>query len=113
MLTVTYMKDSGSMIKLMVKVLIHMLMEPTITVIGSMINNMGLVWSLGQTVLNTKVIILTVKKKERENLRLQMAVITKESLNKMKYADTENTIGPMVSNTMVNGVTIKCMEKEL
>jgi hypothetical protein len=113
MLTVTYMKDNGSMIKLMVKVLIHMLMEPTITVIGLMINNMDLVWSLGQMVLNMKVIILMVKKRERESLHLLMAVITKESLNKMKYVDMANTIGPMVSNTMVNGVTIKCMEKEL
>lgn len=33
--------------------------------------------------------------------------------NKMKYVGMETITGQMVNNTKENGVTIKCMEKEL
>jgi hypothetical protein len=56
--------------------------------------------------------ILMVKKKERENLLLLMEVIMKENSNKTKSVGMETTIGPMVNNMKVNGVTTKCMVKE-
>ena len=110
--TETFTRANGSMIKLMEKVLIPMPMELTIMVIGSTINNMVLEWNLGLTVLNTKVTISMVKKREKENSHSLMEVITKENLNKMRYVGTESTIGLMVSNMTDNGVIIKCMEKE-
>jgi hypothetical protein len=64
---VTFTKDNGLEIRLMVKEHILMLMVHTIMVIGSMTSNMGTEWSLGLMVLNTKVIILMEKKKERVN----------------------------------------------
>ena len=64
---VTFTKDNGLEIRLMVKEHILMLMVHTIMVIGSMTSNMGTEWRLGLMVLNTKVIILMEKKKERVN----------------------------------------------
>jgi len=110
--TETFTRANGSMIKLMEKVLIPMPMELIIMVIGSTINNMVSEWNLGLMVLNTKVTISTVKKKEKENLHSLMEVITKENLNKMRYVVTESTIGLMVSNMTDNGVIIKCTVKE-
>ena len=109
---VIFMRVSGSTIKLMVKVLIPTLTEPTIMVIGSTINNMVSEWSLGLMVLNTKVTTSTGRKKAKENLHLLMEAIMRVSLNKTRYADMENTTGLMVSNMMDNGVIIKCTEKE-
>lgn len=111
MLTETFMKVSGSMTKLMVKVLILMQTEPTITEIGSTINNMVSEWNLGLMVLNMRETISMERKREKENLHLLMEVITKENLNKTRYADTESTIGQMASNMTDNGVIIKCTEK--
>ena len=78
--TETFTRANGSMIKLMEKVLIPMPMELTIMVIGSTINNMVSEWNLGLTVLNTKVTISMVKKREKENLHSLMEVITKEKI---------------------------------
>ena len=77
-----------------------------------MINNMVSEWNHGPMVLSMKETILMVKKKERENLLLLMEVIMKENSNKMKSVGMETTIGPMVNNMKVNGVTTKCMVKE-
>ena len=112
MLTEIYTRASGSMTKLMVKVLIRMPTEPTIMEIGSTINNMVSEWSPGLMVLSTKEIISMERKRVKENLHLLMEVITKENLNRMRYVDTESTTGQMVSNMTDNGVIIKCMEKE-
>lgn len=87
-------------------------MVPIIMEIGSTINNMVSVWSLGLMALNTKVIISMARKRAKENLHLPMEAIMKVSLNKMKYVDTESIIGLMVSNMTDNGVIIKCTEKE-
>lgn len=111
MLTETFMKVSGSMTKLMVKVLIPMPTEPTIMEIGSTINNMVSEWNPGLMVLNMRETISMERKREKENLHLLMEVITKENLNKTRYADTESTTGQMVSNMTDNGVIIKCTEK--
>lgn len=111
MLTEIFMKVSGSMTKLMVKVLIPMLTEPTTMEIGSTINNMVSEWNLGLMVLNMRETISMERKREKENLHLLMEVITKENLNKTRYADTESTTGQMVSNMTDNGVIIKCTEK--
>jgi len=77
-----------------------------------MINNMVSEWNHGPMVLSMKETILMVKKKERENLLLLMEVIMKENSNKTKSVGMETTIGPMVNNMKVNGVTTKCMVKE-
>ena len=74
---------------------------------------MDLVWNLGQTVQSTKAITSTEKKKARVNLPSQMAVSTRESSDKMRYAVWEDTTGQMVSNMRGNGVIIKCMAREL
>jgi hypothetical protein len=111
MLTEIFTRASGSMTKLMVKVLIRMPTEPTIMEIGSTINNMVSEWSPGLMVLSTKEIISMERKRVKENLHLLMEVITKENLNRMRYVDTESTTGQMVSNMMDNGVIIKCTEK--
>ena len=112
MLTEIFTRASGSMTKLMVKVLIRMPTEPTIMEIGSTINNMVSEWSPGLMVLSTKEIISMERKRVKENLHLLMEVITKENLNRMRYVGTESTTGQMVSNMMDNGVIIKCTEKE-
>ena len=57
MLTVIYTRANGSMIKPTEKVLTLMQTELIIMVIGLMINNMVLVWSLGLMVLNMREII--------------------------------------------------------
>ena len=44
-----------------------MLMEHIIMVIGSMINKMEQVWSVGKMEPNLKVIMLMVKKKDKES----------------------------------------------
>ena len=111
MLTETFMKASGSMTKLMVKVLIPMQTEPTIMEIGSTINNMVSEWNPGLMVLNMRETISMERKREKENLHLLMEVITKENLNKTRYADMESTTGQMVSNMTDNGAIIKCTEK--
>ena len=111
MLTEISTRASGSMTKLMGKVLIRMPTEPTIMEIGSTINNMVSEWSPGLMVLSTKEIISMERKRVKENLHLLMEVITKENLNRMRYVDTESTTGQMVSNMMDNGVIIKCTEK--
>ena len=111
MLTEIFTRASGSMTKLMVKVLIRMPTEPTIMEIGLTINNMVSEWSPGLMVLSTKEIISMERKRVKENLHLLMEVITKENLNRMRYVDTESTTGQMVSNMMDNGVIIKCTEK--
>jgi len=111
MLTEIFTRASGSMTKLMGKVLIRMPTEPTIMEIGSTINNMVSEWSPGLMVLSTKEIISMERKRVKENLHLLMEVITKENLNRMRYVDTESTTGQMVSNMMDNGVIIKCTEK--
>ena len=111
MLTETFMKASGSMTKLMVKVLIPMPTEPTIMEIGSTINNMVSEWNPGLMVLNMRETISMERKREKENLHLLMEVITKENLNKTRYADMESTTGQMVSNMTDNGAIIKCTEK--
>ena len=64
-------------------------------------------------VLSTKVPILMVKKKDKENSRLQMAVITKENLSKMKFVDMESIIGLTENNMRVSGIKIRCMVMEL
>ena len=112
MLTEIFTRASGSMTKLMGKVLIRMPTEPTIMEIGSTINNMVSEWSPGLMVLSTKEIISMERKRVKENLHLLMEVITKENLNRMRYVGTESTTGQMVSNMMDNGVIIKCTEKE-
>lgn len=109
---VIFMRVSGSTIKLMVKVLIPTLTEPTIMVIGLTISNMVSEWSHGLMVLNMKVTISMARKRVKESLHLLMEAIMKASLNKMKYVDMESTTGQMVSNMMDNGVIIKCTEKE-
>ena len=103
------MKANGSTTKHMEKALTHMLMEPITTEIGLMTSNMVGEWNLGLTVPNMRAIILTEKKKAKVNLLSLMAVSTKGSSDKMKYAAWEDIIGQMVSNMKVNGVTIKCM----
>lgn len=111
MLTEIFTRASGSMTKLMEKVLIRMPTELTIMEIGSTINNMVSEWSPGLMVLSTKEIISMERKRVKENLHLLMEVITKVNLNKTRYVDTESTTGQMVSNMMDNGVIIKCTEK--
>ena len=111
MLTEISTRASGSMTKLMGKVLIRMPTEPTIMEIGSTINNMVSEWSPGLMVLSTKEIISMERKRVKENLHLLMEVITKENLNRMRYVGMESTTGQMVSNMMDNGVIIKCTEK--
>lgn len=109
---VIFMRASGSMIKLMEKVLTRMLMVLTIMEIGLMISNTVSAWNLGLMVPNTKVSILTVKRKDKASLLSQMAATTKENLSKTRYAVTENISGLMESNMKVNGAKIKCMAKE-
>jgi len=111
MLTEIFMKVSGSMTKPMVKELIPTLTEPTIMEIGSTINNMVSEWNPGLMALNMRETISMEKRREKESLHLLTEVITKENLNKTRYADTESTTGQMVSNMTDNGVIIKCMEK--
>lgn len=62
-----FMKDNGSMTKLMEKEHILMLMVHSITEIGSTINNMDSVWNLGQMVQNTKAITSMERKKAKAN----------------------------------------------
>jgi len=61
------MKDNGKMIKHMEKEHFYMSMELIIMVIGLMINKMELEWSVGKMDPNTKVIMLTAKKTDKEN----------------------------------------------
>jgi hypothetical protein len=42
-----------------------------------------------------------------------MEVTMRVNSNKMKYVDMETITGQTVNNMKVNGVIIKCMEKEL
>ena len=67
MLMAISMKDNGKMIKHMGKEHFYMLMEHIIMVIGSMINKMEQVWSVGKMEPNLKVIMLMVKKKDKES----------------------------------------------
>lgn len=62
-----FMKDNGSMTKLMEKEHILMLMVHSITEIGSTINNMDSVWNLGLMVQNTKAITSMERKKAKAN----------------------------------------------
>ena len=62
-----FMKDNGSMTKLMEKEHILMLMVHSITEIGSTTNNMDSVWNLGLTVQNTKAITSMERKKAKAN----------------------------------------------
>lgn len=72
------------MIKLMVQELTHTLTVLTIMVIGLMINNMVMEWSLGQMEQSTKDNIGMERKMVKGNLHLLMEAITMESLSKMK-----------------------------
>ena len=63
-------------------------------------------------VLSMRERILMVRRKDKENLHLQTAVITKVNLSRMRYADLENISGLMVSNMKDSGAKIKCMVKE-
>jgi len=60
-------KEIGKMIKLMVKELIHMLMEHIIMEIGLKINSMDLEWNLGLMEQNMKENIKMVRKMEEES----------------------------------------------
>jgi len=62
-----FMKDNGSMTKLMEKEHILMLMVHSITEIGSTTNNMDSVWNLGLMVQNTKAITSMERKKAKAN----------------------------------------------
>ena len=67
MLMAISMKVNGKMIKPMAREHFYTLMGLIIMEIGSMINKMELVWSVGKMEPNLKAIILMEKKKARVN----------------------------------------------
>ena len=92
----------------------HILMLTALTImeIGSMIDNTVSEWNPGQMVLNTRVLMLMVRKRVKENSLLLMAVIMKANSNRMKSADSVSIIGQTANNTKAPGTKIRCMEKE-
>ena len=88
-----------------------MLTEPTTRVNGWMTNSMGTVLNLGPMGLVMKGCTLKAKKREKGVLRLLMVAIMKDSLSRMKLADTETTTGLMASPMRVTGPRIKWMAR--
>ena len=88
---VTYMKDSGKMIKLMGMVSLWMLMELCMKGSGSMINNMVKVLRHGIRVLqNIKDSSLKERRMEKVGLNGMMVAIMKETLWMDSLKDMEN-----------------------
>ena len=89
-----------------------MLTEPTTRVNGWMTNSTGTVLNLGPMGLVMKGCTLKAKKREKGVLRLLMVAIMKDSLSRMKLADTETTTGLMASPMRVTGPRIKWTARE-
>ena len=75
-----------------------MLTEPTTRVNGWMTNSTGTVLNLGLMGLVMKGCTLKAKKREKGVLRLLMVAIMKDSLSKMKLADTETSPSHLTVN---------------
>jgi hypothetical protein len=109
MLTETFMKESGSMTKLMVRELTLMPMGLTIKETGLMISKKDSEWSPGLMELSMRDGTKMGKSTAKENLHLLMEATMKESSLGMKSVEGANTTGLMGSSMMDNGLRIRCM----
>ena len=76
-----------------------------------MISSMVMVLNHGQMVHAMRVVMRTVKKKDREDSLLLMEVTMKANSNKMKLVDLETTTGQMASLMLETGVKTRWMGK--
>ena len=82
-------------------------MEPITKASGLMINSMGMELNLGQTALDTKVIMKMERKKDKADSHLPMAATMKDSSRRMKYLVSATTTGLMVNHMQEIGVRTK------
>ena len=82
-------------------------MEPITKVSGLMINSMGMELNLGQTVLDTKVIMKMERKKDKVDSPLLMAATTKVSFRRMKFPALEIITGQMANHMQATGARTK------
>ena len=78
---------------------------------GQMTNKKDTEWNHGLMGQDMRVNIRMGRSINKVNLHLLMVVIMKESLNKMKYQEKDNTFGLMENFMMDYGQQIKCMER--
>lgn len=104
MLTATFMKANGSMIRLKVMALIHTPMVHTTKVSGLMINSTETELSLGPMAPDMKDAMKMARRKDKEDSLLLTEVTTKAHLNKMKSVVSDITIGRMVNPMQATGV---------
>jgi hypothetical protein len=105
-------RETGLMTRLMVRELTLTQMELITMEIGSMTNNMGLVWKVGLMGQSMRASIRMERKTARASSRLLMAATMTVSSNKTKYAGEASIIGQMENNTKASGRRIKCMGKD-
>jgi hypothetical protein len=108
-----FMKEIGSMTKLMV-------VEPTFTwtvlnikVTGERTSNTGSVLRHGLMVQDMKETMSTERNTVLELSNGQMVQCISESFTIITFTEKECTHGVTVENTRVNGVTTRCMAREL
>lgn len=102
---------SGKMIKLTDMVNTRILMGHSMKEIGLMINSMDLAKNTGQTVLNTKETINSVKKMVMASFYGLINQVTAVTLSIIISMDTEDTDGPTGANIAGTGNAIRCMDK--
>ena len=91
---------------------IHTLMEHTTKESGSMINSMVEELSLGLTVLDMRDFTRMERRKDREDLHLQMEATMRDNSGRMRSVALETTTGQMVSHMLEIGRKTKWMATE-
>lgn len=104
-----YTKGSGIMTKLKDLESILILMEPNISVIGTMINRKDLASKFGWTERSTRGIIATDARTEKENYHFLTVVVTRANFLTIKFTVKVLTSGWTIANTMGSGRTTTCM----
>ncbi len=101
--TVMFMKVIGLMIKLMVKVFILILMEPSMQEIGKKTNKTDMELKPGQMVQNTLVLTLTERNTARENSYGLTAQDMRESSTTTTFMELEYMNGLTEDSTTESG----------
>lgn len=103
MLTEMFMMGNGKTTRLMAEASILMQMELFMTVNGLMTNNMVTELNLGLMELDTREIMSTERKKEKEPFILLMDRFSKVTLKEMKSTGLEYTNGLTAKSMKGNG----------